>query len=83
MTITVLDNQKNAEGRYLPHCYTVQYWSEPTGKLERTETVQENWTRVGSWDLPREHTVTASSENGFTVRSFTLSDHRLADPKSK
>lgn len=81
MTITVLDNEKNAEGRYLPHCYTVQYWKEPSGKLERTETVHDRWTRVGSWDLPSRHTVTISSDNGFSVRSFKLWDHQLPDRK--
>jgi hypothetical protein len=82
MTITVLNNQKNAEGLYLPDCYTVQYWDEPTGKLERTETVQDRWARVGSWDLPASHTVTASSENGYSVRSFKLWEHQLSSPQA-
>ena len=77
MTITVLNNEKNAEGLYLPHCYTVQYWDEPSGKFERTETVQDAWTRIGSWDLPSRHTVTTSSAGGFSVRSFQLHDHRV------
>jgi hypothetical protein len=81
MTITMLDNEKNAEGRYLPRGYTVQYWDEPTGKLDRTETVLDRWKRVGSWDLPERHTVTTSSDNGFSVRSLKLSDHQLSGPK--
>lgn len=81
MTITVLDNQKNAEGRYLPHSYNVQYWDEPTGRLDRTETVQDRWARVGNWDLPARHTVTVSSSDGFSVRSFRLWDHELAAGK--
>jgi hypothetical protein len=82
MTITVLDNEKNAEGRYLPRSYTVQYWDEPTGKLDRTESVQDRWTRVGSWDLPSRHTLTTASENGLSVRSFTLTDHQLTSQKA-
>jgi hypothetical protein len=78
MTITVLDNEQNAEGQYLPRSYTVQYWDDASGKLARTETVQDRWTRVGRWDLPQAHTVTASGENGFSVRTFTLSEHKLA-----
>jgi hypothetical protein len=77
----MLDNEKNAEGRYLPRAYTVQYWDEPTGKLDRTETVLDRWKRVESWDLPERHTVTTSSDNGFSVRSLKLWDHQLSGQK--
>ncbi len=83
MTITVLDNEKNAEGAVLPHSYTVQYWDAATGNLERSETVQARWTRVGTFDLPARHTVTAATENGFSVRSFELQEHSLATPADK
>ncbi len=83
MTITVLDNEKNVEGFYLPRSYTVQYWDEPTGKLDRTETVQDRWIRVGAWDLPARHTVTAASENSFSVRSLELREHRLMGQKTR
>ena len=82
MTITVLDNFKNAEGLLLPHCYCVQYWDEATGKLDRTEAVQDQWIREGKWDLPAAHTVSTSSAGGFTVSSFQLREHRLAVPKA-
>lgn len=78
MTITVLDNHQNAEGKFLPHVYTVQYWDEPTGKPLRSETVQDQWTRLDAWDVPREHIVTTASAAGYSVRSFRLSNHALA-----
>jgi hypothetical protein len=81
MTITVLDNETNSEGHYLPRSYTVQYWDEASGNLVRNETVQDRWTRVGHFDLPKEHTVTASGAGGFSVRTFTLSEHKLAGAK--
>lgn len=82
MTIIVLQNEKNAEGLFLPRCYSVQYWDEPTGKLVRSEMAQDRWTRVGSWDLPARHTVTASADNGFSVRDFRLWDHQLLPRKA-
>lgn len=78
MTITVLDNGTNSDGKFLPQSYTVQYWDSKTGQLDHTETVQDRWHRVGSWDLPVSHTVTRSSESGLAVRSFTLSKQALA-----
>ncbi len=78
VTITVLDNEKNAEGKFLPRSYTVQYWDEASGNLKRTESVQDRWTRVGAFDLPTSHTVAISSSGGFTTRSLKLTEHTLA-----
>ena len=50
MTITVLDNDRNPEGGYLPRSYTVQYWDAASGRLDRTESVQDRWIGVGGFD---------------------------------
>jgi hypothetical protein len=81
MTITVLDNERNVDGLFLPHTYTVQYWDAATGVLQRTETVQDRWQRVQAWDLPASHTVTVAAEAGLAVRSFQLSKHALLTSK--
>jgi hypothetical protein len=81
MTITVLENEKNREGLYLPRNYTVQYWKAATGDLQRTEAIQDRWQRVGTLDLPTVHTVTTASGSGLAVRSFTLSKHQLLKSK--
>jgi hypothetical protein len=75
MTITVLENQKNAEGKYLPRVYTVQYWDAKDGRLLRTETIQDAFERIGKWDLPTSHTVSTASSAGLSVRTFRLSKH--------
>lgn len=77
MTITVLDNDRNVEGRFLPRSYTVQFWDAATGELRRSDTIQDRWQRVGSLDLPTAHTVTTASETGLATRSFVLSKHEL------
>jgi hypothetical protein len=77
MTITVLDNEVNAEGQFLPRGYIAHYWDETMGRLLRSEAVKERWRRVGDFDLPVEHTVVRSSDAGQPVRSFTLSEHEL------
>jgi len=80
MTITVLDNDRTPDGRFLPRSYTVQYWEAATGDLKRTETVQDRWLRIGSWDLPAAHTLNMSTGSGLATRSFVLSKHRLLAP---
>lgn len=80
MTITVLDNQQTLDGMFLPRSYTVHYWDDATGRLVRSEAIEDRWTRIGKFDLPQSHTVTTSSDAGQNVRSFTLSEHLLLKP---
>lgn len=75
MTITVLDNSPNLEKASLPHSYLVHYWDAATGALDRVETVQDRWTRVGKLDLPASHLLTTTTDAGLSVRSLTFSGH--------
>lgn len=83
MTITVDENSKNTEGKFLPHAYTVHYWNAADGKLQRVETAQNRWIRVGSLDLPTRIAVTAASETGLSVRTLELSNHALLKSESE
>jgi hypothetical protein len=82
MTITVLENERNADGLFLPRDYVVHYWESGTGRLLRMETVRDRWQRIGSWDLPSAHTVTTATDAGLSVRRFTLSKHELPRKKA-
>jgi hypothetical protein len=81
MTITILDNQMNSEGRFLPHSYIVQYWDAANGRLKSVETVQDRWQRLGAWDLPAQHSVMISSDSGLSVRSVGFSQPSLLTGK--
>lgn len=81
VTITVLDNERNRDGQYLPRSYLVHYWDAASGNLDRVETTQERWRRIGDWDLPTAHMTTSASGAGFSVRSVTLSEHKALDAK--
>lgn len=83
MTITVLENDTNADGKYLPRSYAVRYWDAATGRLLRTETVRDAWRRLGSWDLPADHWVTTATDAGLSVRGFTLTKHELMRAKGE
>ncbi len=76
-TITILENDFNAEGKVLPHSYALQYWDAATGQLQRTEAVQERWQRVNGLDVPVLHRVTEASAAGLLVRTLRLSGHKV------
>lgn len=82
-TITVLRNDRNPEGKYLPHSYAVRYWDAASGRLLRTETIEDDWRRLGSWDLPASHWVTTATDAGLSVRGFTLAKHALSNGNAK
>jgi hypothetical protein len=90
-TISVLENRKNAEGKYLSVSFVVDRWNPTTGELVRSEANLQGFTRVGRFDLPstarvitaEKLDVKAGGVNGKHVpsaRSFTLSNHKLAEP---
>jgi hypothetical protein len=83
MTITVQENERTTEGRFLPRHYNVHYWDAATGKLLRTETFEQRWQRQGSWDLPTLHAATIASEAGVLMRTLQLSKHELSKTKGK
>lgn len=77
MTITMQENEKNAEGHFLPRCYLVQFWDAATGALSRTESFHDRWVRIGAFDLPAGRTMTTATQSGLSVRSFTMTKHEL------
>lgn len=78
MTITILENELNADKKFLPRSYTVQYWNASSGELQRTESIQNRWTRVGELDLPTMLTVQTSSSTGLGVKTMTITKHQLS-----
>ncbi|MFN4259582.1 MAG: DUF3386 family protein [Gemmataceae bacterium] len=82
-TISVIENKRNPEGKYLSVSYMVNYWDVKTGQLHKSEAHFQSWQRVGSYDLPAvNRVITASSEKEGTpaldARSLTLSNFKLS-----
>jgi hypothetical protein len=77
-TITVLENRANAEGKFLPAHYVVNYW-DAKGGLSRSEAHRQTWQRFGRFDLPREAFVLATEAGKQDARCLTLSNLRLPE----
>ncbi|HUE69313.1 MAG TPA: DUF3386 family protein [Pirellulaceae bacterium] len=77
-TISVFQVRRNAEGKYLPGVYSVNFWNAD-GTLRSNATTCETWIRVGAFDLPLTHdSVTAGKDVHKTVR-MEFSQHRLLE----
>ena len=84
-TISVLEYSKNAEGKYLPVSYTVNYWDLKSGDLVKSEASRQTWTRLGGFDLPASTIVITASKAQDTTKmpsaaSMTLSKHMVILP---
>lgn len=92
-TITVQEQRKTPEGKYLSASFAVDYWNLETGELVRSEANVQTWTRVGAFDLPIVSRVTKASkecvkgdkptgdedDDSYTTKSLTLSNHKLLE----
>jgi hypothetical protein len=78
--ITMLENIRNEEGKYLPAHYVVNYWNTESKQLTKTEAYTQTWQRVGGLDLPasvRIVTATPGTADVLTTKSVTLRKHQL------
>jgi hypothetical protein len=79
-TITVTDVSRNPEGKHLPKSYSVSFWDAKTGNLKSTNTVFDEWARVGRWELPKRLlSVETRDDARRNVREIRFSNHKLLD----
>jgi hypothetical protein len=76
-TITVMQNRLNAEKKYLPAHYVVNYWDAKSGALKKSVTHYNSWKRVGKFDLPARAMVLTAEEGKQVTRTIALSEHSL------
>jgi hypothetical protein len=77
-TITVLENRLNEEKKFLPVSYVVNYWDANGMALEKSQSHHDEWTRVGSLDLPTTVLVVTTTGNNVEARSLKLTGHQLS-----
>ncbi len=83
-SITVMENEVNKEGKFLPACFVVNTWDAKTNALTSSETHRQAWKRVDAFDLPESIlVVTATSDGKQEARSLKLSNLQLAPAAGK
>jgi hypothetical protein len=77
-SITVQENRKNEEGKFLPSAYVVNYWAKD-GSLEKSEAHTQGWVRINGFDLP-DLIRTVTTTKDVDVREIRLENIKLATP---
>ena len=81
LLISVMDVKRNREKKHLPRTYSVSWIDVKSGRLLSTETVNNQWVRIGDLDLPSRVLKVVHDEDGSRdVLDLRLSNHKLHTP---
>lgn len=75
--ISVTETARNKDGQLLPQHFNVSYWDPKTNDLVSNEDYQEEWVRVGDYDLPRRRLYIKTGNDKRSVGELRLSNHEL------
>jgi hypothetical protein len=76
-TITVMENLRTKEDKFLPTCFVVNTWDAKTDSLTNSETHHQTWQRVGAFDLPKETLAVKATAGKLESRCLKLSNVHL------
>ena len=78
-TISVTETSRNSDSKVLPGSYSLSWWDVDSGDLTASETVRNDWVRVGQWDLPSRVLSVRTEDNARReVRQITFTNHRIS-----
>jgi hypothetical protein len=78
-TISVSDVWRNAEQKHLPRNFVVTTWEMPSDKIKSVRQVNQEWTRIGEFDLPvRYWALTHRSDGPSSTQEIKFADHKIS-----
>ncbi|MGD9722548.1 MAG: DUF3386 family protein [Pirellulales bacterium] len=78
-TISVLEIVRNAENKYLPRAFTMNFFDAQSGALKLSLGYWNEWQRVGKFDLPKTILEVGALPGGTATRQIVFSDWKLAE----
>jgi hypothetical protein len=78
-TISVLESEKNSDGKYLPRVFSITNWDGKSGDIKSSSAVINTWTQVGKFDLPAHILEVTTLPGDRHVRELTFSNYKLRE----
>ncbi len=78
-TISVLEIERNAEQKYLPRAFTMNFFDAESGELKMGLGYWNQWQRVGAFDLPRTILEVSAHAGGTSTRQIEFSHCQLIE----
>ncbi|MEX0977854.1 MAG: DUF3386 family protein [Pirellulales bacterium] len=76
-TISVLEIVRNAEDKYLPRSFTMNFFDSASGELQTSLAYFNDWQRVGSFDLPKKIIEVDARKGGSTTKQILYTNSAL------
>jgi hypothetical protein len=76
-SINIEESRKNQDGKFLTHKYSVFYFNAENKGLKDVESYTDDYTRVGTADLPQLRRIINCEDGAVCVSTMTLSNHKL------
>ncbi|REK10533.1 MAG: DUF3386 family protein [Planctomycetota bacterium] len=80
-TISVMEIERNAENKYLPRSFTMNFFDSKTGELRHALGYWNSWQRVGQFDLPTKILEIDAHKGGSTTKQIMFNNLRLLADK--
>ncbi len=80
-TISVLEIVRNAEHKYLPRSFTMNFFDAKTGELKTSLAYLNEWQQVGAFDLPKTIVEVSAEKGGVSTKQIVFSNCKLIDKK--
>ena len=80
-TISVLEVEWNAEHKYLPRAFTMNFFNSKSGALAVSNGYWNEWSRVGNFDLPKTIVEVSAHPGGTSTRKIAFSNCQLLGGK--
>lgn len=79
--ISVTDVFRNPEGKHLPKNFNVTTWDSTSGQIKTSRQVFNEWTRIGSIDVPAKVMAAINKDDGTRrVEQIEFTNHELLTP---
>jgi hypothetical protein len=76
-TISVLEIERNKEGKYLPRSFTMNFFDAKSGDLRTSLAYFNSWQRVGAFDLPEQIIEIDAHKGGAGAKQIDFSNCKL------
>ncbi len=76
-TISVLEVEWNAEKKYLPRSFTMNFFDSKSGDLRTSLGYFNTWERVGPYDLPKKIIEVDAHKGGASTKEIAFSNFKL------
>ena len=79
-TISVLEIERNAEQKYLPRSFTMNFFDAESGQLRSSLGYFNSWQRVGQLDLPKTILEVDARQGTPTTKQIVFDNCHLIEP---